>query len=141
MYAILYEWPRRTPPKWQHWLKFLSAEMGIAHQSGILIARSESAARAIMTVLSRGIETNGSIVKPSELDLYAMDQVSFTPSKEDDRFADKVLRKLSRKGRPIKERYLIVTCADENKNHRTYGSEVICCPECGSMNVIVKEDM
>lgn len=141
MYAILYEWPRRTPPKWQHWLKFLSAEMGIAHQSGILIVRSKSAARAIMTVLSRGIEANGGMVKPSELALYALNQIDFIPSKEDDHFADKVLRKLSRKGRPIKERYLIVTCGEEGKSRRVYGSEVICCPECGSMNITVKEDM
>lgn len=141
MYAILYEWDRRPPSKWTHWLKFLSAEMGIAHQSGILIARSESAARAIMAVLSRGIETTKGIVKPVELALYVMDQIEFVPTSTDEHHADRVVRKLSRQGRPIKPRHQIVTCHDEKKDHRVYGSEIICCPECGSMNIAVKEDV
>lgn len=141
MYAILYEWPRRPPSKWQHWLRFLSTEMGVAHQSGILLARSESVARAIMTVLDRGIETSKGNVKPSGLELCAMDPIEFSPTDQDKRHADKVLRKLTRQGRPIKARHQIVTCHDEKKDHKAYLSEALCCPGCGSMNITVKEDL
>lgn len=144
------DWGGNAPPA--TWYRRLS-ELGVVDhsdnqiavaakkiQEGVYVTTTRSLALIIAGIAMRGFQgKDGSTVTPARVQVYEANPVEVTPTNGLHTIMQRVDRTLGKRGRKPKPSPRVVTCFDDaQSNEMMAEGDTIQCPQCGSLQVLVR---